>query len=64
MNDNITVKTTTGMTTIARESIIGFTIENPTTMNIHLESGTIFTAIDMDVNLLAPLIIGNEDSPW
>ena len=64
MNDNITVKTTTGMTTIARESIIGFTIEGPTTMNIHLVSGTIFTTKDMDVNLLAPLIIGDEDSAW
>ena len=61
MNDNITVKTTNGMTTIARENIAAFTIVGATTMEIHLKSGTIFTTRDMDTNLLAPLIIGNKE---
>ena len=57
MNDNITVKTTTGMTTIARENIAAFTIVGPTTMEIHLKSGTIFTTRDMVVEPLAKLIL-------
>ena len=58
MNDNITVKTTNGMTTIARENIGAFTIVGPTTMEIHLKSGTIFTTRDMVVEPLAELILG------
>jgi len=67
MNDNITVKTTNGMTTIAKESIGAFTIVGATTMEIHLKSGTIFTTRDMVVEPLAELILGeasqtNRDS--
>jgi hypothetical protein len=67
MNDNITVKTTNGMTTIARENIAAFTIVGSTTMEIHLKSGTIFTTRDMVVEPLAELILGeasqtNRDS--
>jgi hypothetical protein len=58
MNDNITVKTTNGMTTIARENIAAFTIVGSTTMEIHLKSGTIFTTRDMVVEPLAELILG------
>lgn len=58
MKDNITVKTTTGMTTIARENIAAFTVVSPNSMEIHLQSGTIFTTEEMAVGQLAMLIIG------
>ena len=58
MKDNITVKTTTGMTTIARENIAAFTVISPNSMEIHLQSGTIFTTEEMAVVRLKRVIIG------
>jgi len=46
--ERITIATTTGITTIAIDSICAYTYVTPECVQIHLKSGTIFTASNFD----------------
>ncbi len=46
--ERITVATTTGITTIAVDSICAYTYVTTECVQIHLESGTIFTTTDFN----------------
>jgi len=46
--ERITITTTTGITTIAIDSICAYTYVTSECVQIHLKSGTIFTTSDFD----------------